>query len=183
MSKIINKKQLDVLIESTLKEWNYNMDPHGMSQATGGSCEGRWGDPECMKYWLNTGHIHKKEYDDWEENYSQKTSEIKEGKGTMCECGGMVYEGECNECGTSYMKEDGLEEGNAFTGALEKAREEGKTHFMFNGKKYPVEGSEKEDVTEASVKDLAESVTKTFDASFLTEDMDNFKKLINYRNK
>jgi hypothetical protein len=39
------------------------------------------------------------------------------------------------------------------------------------------------DVTEASVKDLAESVTKTFNPTFLTENMDNFKKLINYRNK
>ena len=40
-----------------------------------------------------------------------------------------------------------------------------------------------EDVTESSVNDLAESVSKTFDASFLTENMDNFNKLINYRNK
>jgi hypothetical protein len=39
------------------------------------------------------------------------------------------------------------------------------------------------DVTEASVKDLAESVTKTFNPTFLTENMDNFTKLINYRNK
>jgi|LakMenE01Jun11ns_1017448.scaffolds.fasta_scaffold9871447_2 hypothetical protein len=185
MSKIINKKQLDVLIESTLKEWNYNMDSHGMSQATGGFCEGKWGDPECMKYWLNTGHIHKKEYDDWEENYSQKTSEIKEGKGTMCECGGMVYEGECNECGTSYMKKGKKEEkiknpGKYINGPRTEAGIDDDGDGVPNrADKKPKDGN----VTEASVKDLAESVTKTFDASFLTENMDNFKKLINYRNK
>jgi hypothetical protein len=80
----------------------------------------------------------------------------------------------------SYMKEDELEEGNAFSGALETARKEGKTEFEFNGKTYPVEG---EDKVKESVKDLAESVTKTFNPSFLTENMDNFNKLINYRNK
>ena len=39
------------------------------------------------------------------------------------------------------------------------------------------------DATEESVKDLAESVKKTFDSNLLTEDMENFNKLINYRNK
>jgi hypothetical protein len=182
MSKIINKKQLDILIESTLKEFYYLKTPEERSQQTmnwdpsGANTYGYYPDRDNEP-------SQEKSNEPSQEEIDSATNYISYMKDKMCECGSMVYEGECNECGTSYMKEDGLEEGNAFTGALEKAREEGKTHFMFNGKKYPVEGSEKEDVTEASVKDLAESVTKTFDASFLTEDMDNFKKLINYRNK
>lgn len=133
MSKIFNKKQLDFLIESTMKEAGMKMEAD-----------------------------------------------------TCNECGGMMYEGKCNECGMSYMeegdwmKEDELEEGDAFGKAVSDAKEAGKTEFEFQGKTYPVKES---DYVGESVKDLAESVTKTFDPSFLTEDMDNFKKLINYRNK
>jgi len=128
MSKIINKKQLDFLIETTMKEAGMKMEAD-----------------------------------------------------TCNECGSMMYEGICESgCGSSYMEEGELEEGNAFTAALEKAREEGKKEFEFNGKTYPVEES---DSVEESVKDLAESVNKTFNPSFLTEEMDNFKKLINYKNK
>ncbi len=134
MSKIFNKKQLDFLIESTMKEAGMKMESN--------SCN---------------------------------------------ECGGMMYEGLCEAgCGsnymeeTDYMKEDELEEGDAFGKAVSDAKEAGKTEFEFQGKTYPVKES---DNVEESVKDLAESVTKTFNPSFLTEDMDNFKKLINYRNK
>jgi hypothetical protein len=129
MSKIINKKQLDVLIESTIKEYG------------------------------------------------------KMEEGTMCECGGMMYEGTCNECGTSYMEESEDEiknPGKYMGGEKQKAGVDDDGDGVPNGAdKDPKDG----DVTEASVKDLAESVTKTFDSAFLTENMDNFKKLINYRNK
>ena len=37
-----------------------------------------------------------------------KRSEMKEGSDSMCECGGMMKEGECMECG--YMKEGEIEE-------------------------------------------------------------------------
>ena len=30
---------------------------------------------------------------------------LRESKSNMCECGGMMYEGECMECGKSYMDE------------------------------------------------------------------------------
>jgi len=135
MSKIITKKQLNTLIESTLKE-AYHMD------------------------------------------------EEKQ----MCECGGTMMEGVCNECGTSYM-----EEGEGKTPETEKEKEfaalaEPKDKITYadkiaGAKKNKGEKVEESDYVGESVKDLAESVTKTFNPSFLTEDMDNFKKLINYRNK
>ena len=135
MSKIFNKKQLDFLIESTMREAGIKMESN--------SC------PEC-------GHNMNEE--------------------GLCESGcGSNYMEE-----TDYMKEDELEEGDAFGKAVSDAKEAGKTEFEFQGKTYPVKES---DNVEESVKDLAESVTKTFNSSFLTEDMDNFKKLINYRNK
>ena len=45
-----------------------------------------------------------------------------------------------------------VNEGNAFTGALFKARKEGLTEFEFNGKKYPVHKLEEEDVIEEGLK-------------------------------
>jgi hypothetical protein len=44
-----------------------------------------------------------------------------------------------------------VNEGNAFTGALFKARKEGLTEFEFNGKKYPVHKLEEEEVIEEGV--------------------------------
>lgn len=179
MSKIINKKQLDFLIESTMKGYSnpYNDGPlmPGMPSLSDYclSPEGKH-DPMC------------KEHREANLGDSEETKSESYMKDEMCECGGMMYEGKCNECGMSYMeegdwmKEDELEEGDAFGKAVSDAKEAGKTEFEFQGKTYPVKES---DNVEESVKDLAESVTKTFNPSFLTEDMDNFKKLINYRNK
>ena len=191
MSKIITKRQLNTLIESTLKEYSndspgntYNMDL----------------DKFCSLHHNMNTDICKQHFDsknDRENQSNQNGTRMTSkdidsaaeymGEGAMCEsCGGMMREGICESgCGSqmeegSYTKEDELEEGNAFSGALETARKEGKTEFEFNGKTYPVEG---EDKVKESVKDLAESVTKTFNPSFLTENMDNFNKLINYRNK
>jgi hypothetical protein len=114
MSKIITKKQLNLVIESTLKENGYVTE-----------------DEACP------------------------------------ECGATVC-----ECGTSYMDEgDYMDE------------EKGK-YDDGDGKdeKCDYVPCEK-DVTEESVNDLVESVSKTFDSSLLTEDMEMFNKLINYRNK
>jgi len=177
MSKIINKKELDILIESTIKEWNYNDNPHNMSYGMEEFCSQyhNMDSPECQQYFLNTGNIFGNNEPE------EKKPELKEG--TMCECGGMMYEGKCNECGTSYMEEGKKEiknPGKYMGGAKQKAGVDDDGDGVPNGAdKDPKDGN----VTEASVKDLAESVTKTFDASFLTENMDNFKKLINYRNK
>ncbi len=136
MSKIINKKQLDILIESTIKEY---------------------------------GKI--------EEN-------------TCPECGGTIKEGLCESgCGSSYMKEDelgesldpvGKEDGDVNNDGKEDETDD---YLMKRRKAIKKSIESKNENVESSVKDLAESVTKTFDASFLTENMDNFKKLINYRNK
>ena len=45
-----------------------------------------------------------------------------------------------------------VNEGNAFTGALFKARKEGLTEFEFNGKKYPVHKLDEDDVIEEGLK-------------------------------
>ena len=154
MSKIITKRQLNTLIESTLKEYSndspgnmYNMDL----------------DEFCSDHHNMDTDICKQHFDH-KNDRENHVDYMKEDK--MCEsCGGMMREGICESgCGSqmeegSYTKEDELEEGNAFSGALETARKEGKTEFEFNGKTYPVEG---EDKVKESVKDLAESVTKTF---------------------
>jgi hypothetical protein len=51
-----------------------------------------------------------------------------------------MYEGECSECGVGGMYED-MDEGNEFTGELEKARKEHKKEFNVGGKTYPVKES------------------------------------------
>lgn len=131
MSKIINKKQLDLVIESTMVEMGLKMEKEE-------KC------PEC-------GHEMNEE--------------------GLCEAG----------CGSmDYMKEEGK------TPETEKEKKfaalaEPKDKITYADK---IAGATKnEGVVEMSVNDLAESVTKTFNPSFLTEDMDNFKKLINYKNK
>lgn len=71
--------------------------------------------------------------------------ELEEGKEVCSECNGMMYEGECMECGWKggEMDEE-MEEGNAFSGALAKAKEKGEDEFKVDGKTYPVrEGKEK----------------------------------------
>jgi hypothetical protein len=183
MSKIINKKQLDVLIESTLKEFYYpktddelrsqsNYDPSGIN--TYGYFPERDNEPS-----------QKKSNEPSQEEIDSATNYISYMKDKMCECGGMVYEGTCNECGTSYMKKGKKEEkiknpGKYINGPRTEAGIDDDGDGVPNrADKKPKDGN----VTEASVKDLAESVTKTFNPSFLTENMDNFKKLINYRNK
>ena len=140
MSKIINKKQLDFLIESTMKEAGMKMEAD-----------------------------------------------------TCNECGGMMYEGLCEAgCGSQmeegdYMEEeDGVSYDKSGLEHPEKAdlNKDKKISGYEKKRGGAIEKSMKEsDYVGESVKDLAESVTKTFNPSFLTEDMDNFKKLINYRNK
>jgi hypothetical protein len=116
---------------------------------------------------------------------------IEEEEG-ICECGGEMREGECSECGmkssgtiyeleiedeeetlyevqldeTSDIDEEEMGEGNAFSGALEKAKKEGKKSFKVDGKTYPV----KESVlfTEGQLIDLIEEVVK--------KEKDNIKK-------
>lgn len=71
----------------------------------------------------------------------ESLDEMEEG---MCsECGGGMYEGMCNECGYTSMREEWNEEeevgeGNAFSGALNKARKQHKDSFEVDGETYPV---------------------------------------------
>jgi hypothetical protein len=70
--------------------------------------------------------------------------EMDEESGMCSECGGGMYEGECSECGWKGDMDEEMEEGNAFSGELEKARKEHKKEFTVDGKTYPVrEGKEK----------------------------------------
>lgn len=207
MSKIINKKQLDFLIESTMKE-------AGMTEGyyiPGGSDVDWTQQPENIPNW-DTGAqaLARTTYgtekgdkpsnsnkpnnpnEPTEEDIRSATEYIQYMKDGMCECGAMMYEGKCNECGMNYMEEgDWMEEGKKPETEKEKefaALAEPKDEITYadkiaGAKKNKGEKMEESDYVGESVKDLAESVTKTFNPSFLTEDMDNFKKLINYRNK
>lgn len=220
MSKIITKKSLNTLIETTIKQYsNFLLEAENEIKLTKqhmdelhkeGHCmcddkcivypEAVYGDSkksfEVVKLVAEKDGdcvvISKEQMDmlhndgkcDCDNNVTLSYSEemdnhMSENKEMCSECGnGMMVEGTCNECGYSMnMDEAGVDEGNEFTGELNKAREEGKSTFTVDGKTYKVEP------VEESTKELAESILNTFDTSLLTEDMDNFKKLINYRNK
>jgi hypothetical protein len=69
------------------------------------------------------------------------------------------------------LAQDNVNEGNAFTGALFKARKEGLTEFEFNGKKYPVHKLEEE-----KEETLAESkLTKDSLKQIIKEEYHNVK--------
>jgi hypothetical protein len=53
-----------------------------------------------------------------------------------------LQKGELEEVIKNKKVESEMEEGNAFTGALAKAKEAGKDEFKFNGKTYKVKESE-----------------------------------------
>ena len=55
------------------------------------------------------------------------------------------------------IAEEDVEEGNEFSGKLEKARKDGKNSFVVNGKKYPVKGKKKMDEGLYDVEDLGHS--------------------------
>lgn len=126
-------------------------------------------------------------YDDEMKEGDYMKDGMNENKEMCSECGtGMMVEGMCNECGYSMnMDEAGVDEGNEFTGELNKAREEGKATFTVDGKTYKVEPADKEekDKVEESVSELTESLSKTTNKEIMKEDMDFFNKMINYNKK
>jgi len=113
---------------------------------------------------------------------SEMEDSMNENKEMCSECGtGMMVEDMCNECGYSMnMKEEDVDEGNEFTGELNKAREEGKATFTVDGKTYKVEPVDK---VEESVNELTESLSKNVNKEIMKEDMDFFNKMINYNKK
>ena len=126
--------------------------------------------------------------DEMKEGDYMKDDEMNENKEMCSECGtGMMVEGMCNECGYSMnMKEEGVDEGNEFTGELNKAREEGKSTFTVDGKTYKVEPADKEeekDKVDESVNKLTEALSETTKKELMKEDMDFFNKMINYNKK
>ena len=61
---------------------------------------------------------------------------------------GFASQEEAQAYADAQNKEQGLTEGNAFTGALYQARKEGKSEFEFNGKTYPVQEAKDETLEE-----------------------------------
>ena len=115
----------------------------------------------------------EKKADEVMEKIKSKSSEEK-----MCsECGGKMYEGECTECGSMYEGDDTIgkfsdefdyvetdedvDEGNAFTGALAKAKEKGDDEFTVDGKTYDVKESRNSlQLTEDELIDVIEKLVK-----------------------
>jgi len=182
MSKIITKKQLNLVIEATLKE--YVRDEDAIYAMPGGE---EFMNKMDQEYNPNSPSEYHRDLDkknqEAEKNKTNTNEDYMEDK-TCPECGGVIKEGLCESgCGSNYMEEgeESIKNPGKYMGkAKQKAGVDDDGDGVPNGAdKDPKDG----DVTEASVKDLAESVTKTFNSTFLTENMDNFNKLINYRNK
>jgi hypothetical protein len=106
---------------------------------------------------------------------------MNENKEMCPECGGLIKEGLC-EAGCGYsanMGEEGVDEGNEFTGELSKAREKGENTFTVDGKTYKVEAT---DSVEESVNDITESIKNTVNKNLINEEeMNFFNKMVNYK--
>jgi hypothetical protein len=118
-------------------------------------------------------------------DFKMLKGEMSEGE-TCEQCGsGEMFEGKCVECGTkkSVMdEEEEVEEGNAFSGALKNAKEDGKKSFKVDGKTYPVkdgvdetfyrlvDGEDSALFTENEIIDIIENIVKE------EKEKDNIKK-------
>jgi len=192
MSKIITRKQLNIVVESTMKEVGLikENDKIVLSKEQMDSLHK---DGECK---VNDTTI---VYQDEMKEGDYMGDNMNENKKMCSECGtGMMVEGTCNECGYSMNmgeeteevdseveleeETEEMEEGNEFTEKLADARKEGKPTFTIDGKTYKVEAvdkEEKDDVKE-SISELTESLYNTTNKEILKEEMDFFNKIINY---
>jgi hypothetical protein len=68
----------------------------------------------------------------------------------------VTEDDELTDMVVNAIGEQETEEGNAFSGALDKARDEGKKHFTVDGKKYPVKESLR--VSESELVDIIEKI-------------------------
>lgn len=68
----------------------------------------------------------------------------------------VTEDDELTDMVVNAIGEQETEEGNAFTGALDKARDEGKKHFTVDGKKYPVKENLR--ISESDLIDLIEDI-------------------------
>lgn len=129
-------------------------------------------------------YMEEEKVEETEESHDDEMKAEGEMSEEMCnECGGTMVEGICEGCSGS-MKEEDMDEGNEFTGALTDAREKGEDTFKVDGKTYRVEevkeGEEKTSVEE-SVTKLTEALSKTTNKEIIKEDMEFFNKMINYK--
>jgi len=192
MSKIITRKQLNIVVESTMKEVGLikENDKIVLSKEQMDSLHK---DGECK---VNDTTI---VYQDEMKEGDYMGDNMNENKKMCSECGtGMMVEGTCNECGYSMNmgeeteevdseveleeETEEMEEGNEFTEKLADARKEGKPTFTIDGKTYKVEAvdkEEKDDVKE-SISELTESLYNTTNKEILKEEIDFFNKIINY---
>ena len=205
MSKIITRKQLNIVVESTMKEVGLikENDKIVLSKEQMDSLHK---DGECK---VNDTTI---VYQDEMKEGDYMGDNMNENKKMCSECGtGMMVEGTCNECGYSMNmgeeteevdseveleeeteevdseveleeETEEMEEGNEFTEKLADARKEGKPTFTIDGKTYkvePVDKEEKDDVKE-SISELTDSLYNTTKKEILKEEMDFFNKIINY---
>jgi hypothetical protein len=180
MSKIITKRQLNTLIESTLKEYGREDMEIGMNNMPGFDTDKFCSDHHNMDTDICKQHFDHK--NDRENQSNQNGTRMTEDK--MCEsCGGMMAENICEDCGSTYMEEGKKPETKKETEFAALAEPEDEITYADKIAGATKNKKKKGGEVEESAKDLAESVTKTFNPSFLTENMDNFNKLINYRNK
>ena len=122
----------------------------------------------------------KSKMDEWTPNapvtISNQGSDMTMTESQVCnECGsGYMEEGICNECGYGGMSEEmdeemyedmdeDMDEGNAFSGALAKAKKSGDSEFEVDGKNYHVRESKKKaresfQLTESEMIDLIERI-------------------------
>jgi hypothetical protein len=117
-------------------------------------------------------------------DFKMLRGEMSEGE-TCEQCGSReMFEGECVECGMKkgVMDEEDVEEGNAFSGALNQAKKSGEKSFKVDGKTYPVkdgvdetfyrlvDGEDSALFTENEIIDIIENIVKE------EKEKDNIKK-------
>ena len=184
---IVSKEQMDMLhkdgkcdcddnvtlsYEDEMKEGDYMNDM---------KVEGDDSHDDGMK--AEGDYMEEEKVEEAEESHDDEMKAEGEMTEEMCnECGGTMVEGIC-EGGCGSMKEEDMDEGNEFTGALGDAKK-GEDTFKVDGKTYRVEevkeGEEKTSVEE-SVTKLTEALNETTNKEIMKEDMDFFNKMVNYR--
>ena len=90
-------------------------------------------------------------------------------------------EAECNECGDNMYENDAeTEEGNAFSGALAKAKESGKDSFEVDGKKFNVKESNRRITKQMNLASVLKSVKENVKSLKLTEEelIDMIEKIV-----
>lgn len=169
MSKIIKKGELDLVIESTLKEVKLTVDS-GIEVELDSNLEVNEAKTYNSSKNNSSTKVEAKTYNTSKNNSSSKTeSEDVIGTGDT---------GDSDEAGAPESEK----------GEKEFDKDEDKTNISEKentcddcGKSNEDCECEKEDIVEVSVSDLAESVVKTTQNDILKESLENFNKLINYR--